>query len=100
MAVRHIVMWKFRNDGPLSPKEVALTMKSRLEELNGKIDGMLRMEVGIDELNSQNSFDAVLVSEFESFDALERYKKHPLHIPISAFCKEHRTDRKSVDYTI
>ena len=33
-------------------------------------------------------------------DTLEKYKKHPLHVPISAFCKEHRTDRKSVDYYI
>lgn len=100
MKIRHIVMWKFRTDGPITPSMVAQNMKSRLEALNGKIDGLIRIEVGINDIESSSAFDAVLVSEFESLQALENYKKHPLHIPISQYCKEHRTDRKTVDYYI
>ena len=98
--IKHIVMWKFRTDAELTPTEVAQTMKTRLEALNGQIEGLIKMEVGINDIESSNAFDAVLISEFESAEALENYKKHPLHVPISAFCKEHRTDRKSVDYYI
>ena len=91
-------MWKFRTDSELTPAQVAQTMKTRLEALNGQIEGLISMEVGINDLESSSAFDAVLISEFESKQALEDYKKHPLHVPISAFCKEHRTDRKTVDY--
>ena len=45
--IRHIVMWKFRRDMAETPQEIAQEMKSRLEALNGKIDGLLRAEVGV-----------------------------------------------------
>ena len=71
-------MWKFRTDAELTPTEVAQTMKTRLEALNGQIEGLIKMEVGINDIDSSNAFDAVLISEFESAEALEKYKKHPL----------------------
>jgi hypothetical protein len=40
-------MWKFRRDIAETPQEIANEMKSRLEGLNGKIDGLLRAEVGV-----------------------------------------------------
>ena len=45
--IRHIVMWKFRRDLEQTPMEIAAEMKSRLEALNGKIEGLLRAEVGV-----------------------------------------------------
>ena len=45
--IRHIVMWKFRRDLEETPEQIALEMKSRLEALVGKIDGLLRAEVGV-----------------------------------------------------
>ena len=45
--IRHIVMWKFRRDLEETPQEIAREMKSRLEALKGKIDGLSAIEVGV-----------------------------------------------------
>lgn len=98
--IRHIVMWKFRRDLTETPHEVALGLKSRLEALNGKIDGLLRAEVGVNIKETASSFDAVLTADFESWEKMEAYKVHPLHVVISDYCKECREQRVDVDYEI
>ena len=80
--IRHIVMWKFRRDLEETPQQIAAEMKSRLEALNGKIDGLLRAEVGINLKESASSFDAVLTADFPSWEAMEAYKVNPLHVLI------------------
>ena len=98
--IRLIVMWKFRRDMAESPREVALEMKSRLEALNGKIDGLLRAEVGVNIKETASSYDAVLTADFESWEKMEAYKVHPLHVVISDYCNERREQRVDVDYEI
>ncbi len=93
-------MWKFRRDLEQSPKSVAEEMKSRLETLNGKIDGLLRAEVGVNVKETASSFDAVLTADFTSWEAMEAYKVHPLHVVISDYCKECREQRVDVDYEL
>lgn len=98
--IKHIVMWKFRNDLDITPLQIAEQMKLRLENLSGKIDGLNFIQVGININNSNSAFDAVLISEFKDVDALEAYICSPLHLPIRAFAKKHRVDRKVVDFEI
>ncbi len=46
--IKHIVLWKLKdNVGGKSKLENALRLKKELESLNGKIPGMLLLEVGI-----------------------------------------------------
>lgn len=98
--IRHIVMWRFRRDIEQNPTEVAHQMKSRLEALNGKIDGLIRAEVGVNAKETASSFDAVLTADFESWEAMEAYKINPLHVAISDYCKGCREKRADVDYEI
>ena len=98
--IRHIVMWKFRRDLEETPQQIAAEMKSRLEGLNGKIEGLLRAEVGINLKESASSFDAVLTADFPSWEAMEAYKVNPLHVVISDYCKSRRLERVDVDYQI
>ncbi|HPJ38988.1 MAG TPA: Dabb family protein, partial [Spirochaetota bacterium] len=47
--VKHIVLWKLKEQAHgKSKKENAETIKSMLENLNGKIPGMISIEVGFD----------------------------------------------------
>jgi hypothetical protein len=46
----------------------------------------------------KDNYDAVLVSEFESLEALETYKNDPRHKVVSESCKAIRIDRVAVDY--
>lgn len=98
--IRHIVMWKFRRDLEETPLQIAQEMKSRLEALNGKIDGLVRAEVGVNVKETASSFDAVLTADFDSWELMDAYKVHPLHVVIGDYCKERRLERVDVDYEI
>lgn len=93
-------MWKFRRDLEESPAEIAAEMKSRLESLVGKIDGLLRAEVGVNIKETASSYDAVLTADFPSFEAMEAYKVNPLHVEVSEYCKSRRLERVDVDYEV
>lgn len=93
-------MWKFRRDLEETPLQIAQEMKSRLEALNGKIDGLVRAEVGVNVKETASSFDAVLTADFDSWELMDAYKVHPLHVVIGDYCKERRLERVDVDYEI
>ena len=92
--IRHIVMWKFR---PGTEAEQAAFLEG-LRGLQGVIPQLLKSEVAVNV--GQGNYDAVLVSEFESLEALDQYKKDPRHKAVSALCKSIRTDRVAVDYEV
>lgn len=98
--IRHVVMWRFRQDMEQTPTEIAKEMKSRLEALNGKIEGLLRAEVGVNVKQTASSYDAVLTADFTSWETMEAYKIHPQHVAVSDYCKERRADRVDVDYEL
>ena len=90
--IRHIVMWKFR---PGTEAEQKAFLEG-LRGLQGVIPQLKRSEVAVNV--GQGNYDAVLVSEFESLEALDTYKNDPRHKAVSALCKSIRTDRVAVDY--
>lgn len=95
--VKHIVMWKLKEDNKL---ENAQKIKKSLEALNGVIEVIKSLEVGVNYNSSMAAYDVVLVSEFENDEALAIYQTHPKHIAIGEFVKSVSTDRKVVDYII
>ena len=66
--IKNIVMWKFKE----GEHENMLLFREKLLALKGQIPEIRAMEVGINVNPSDRSFDAVLVSEFDSMDALKR----------------------------
>ena len=99
--VKHIVMWKLKDHANGADKhENAKKMKSILEALKDKIKEIKRLEVGINAKDSDGASDVVLYSEFESFEALEAYIKHPEHIKAANFVGEIRSERRMVDYEV
>ena len=90
--IRHIVMWKFR---PGTEAEQKAFLEG-LRGLQGVIPQLKRSEVAVNV--GQGNYDAVLVSEFDSLEALDAYKNDPRHKAVSALCKSIRTDRVAVDY--
>lgn len=96
--IKHIVMWKLKDEAHGNDKATnAGLVKEKLETLSGKIDGLLKIEVGIDFLGGGN-FDVVLYSELSSKEALDIYQNHPLHQAVLPFIREAVMDRKAVDY--
>lgn len=96
--VKHIVFWKLKDEANGMSKEAnAAAIKQKLEDLNGKIEGCLKLEVGFDFLHSAESVDVVLYSEFESKEALDFYANHPLHKAVMPFIAEARSERRVID---
>lgn len=94
--IRHIVMWKFKE----GERENMLLFRERLLGLKGKIPEIRSMEVGVNVNPSDRSYDAVLVADFDSLEALKAYSVNPLHVEVSEFCKTIRTGSVSVDYEL
>ena len=100
--IKHIVLWKLKDFAEGNSKsENALQLKKLLENLNGKIPGLIKLEVGVhlkDSKADENDSDLILYSEFENMDALENYYPHPEHIKIIPFAKAIRTERRVINY--
>ncbi len=98
--IKHIVMWKLKDEAHGNDKATnAKLIKEKLEALDGKIDGLLKIEVGIDFVGN-NNLDVVLYSELSSKEALDTYQNHPLHQAILPFVRDAVTERKAVDFEI
>ena len=93
--VRHIVMWKFRE----GTQEQADEFLHRLAALNGVIPCIRAMQV-LHSAEADSAYDAVLIADFDSLDAVKEYKDDPRHRAVSALCKEIRTDRRSIDVAL
>ena len=93
--IKHIVMWKFKEN----QEETMNQFLQGLNRLKDIIPEIKYMETGIN-INPNNEYDAILISEFETMEALETYKNHPEHIKVSELCKSIRIDRQAIDYQI
>ena len=95
--IKHIVMWKFKDDVPDADK---LEAKRQLEALKGVAPTLISIEVGLDVLGSAQSKDMVLYSEFASMDDLKAYANHPEHVKVGGYIKPRVCERHAVDYEI
>ncbi|TLU83378.1 MAG: Dabb family protein [Chlorobium sp.] len=97
--VRHIVIWQLKEFAEGNSRETnAVIIKEKLEALQGKIPGLLGIQVGIDFSRTGNSGDIVLYSEFADRDALDVYQENPEHLALKPFIGLVTSERRLVDY--
>ena len=94
--VKHIILWKLKEEhNNVSVKE---GIKRELEELSGKIPGLLEIKVETEGLASSNA-DVMLYSVFESEDALKGYAVHPAHVRVAdTFVRPYTEIRLCLDF--
>ena len=73
--VTHIVFFKLAD---ASAANIAAT-RDKLLSMSGKIDLLRHLEVGVDVIRSERSYDIALVTKFDSLDDLQAYQVHPYH---------------------
>lgn len=93
--IKHVVMWKFKKD----EEENMNKFLDSLLKLKDEISVIKHMEIGVN-INENNNFDAILISEFESMEDLKKYKEDPRHVAVSKLCKDIRESRGAVDFVI
>ena len=97
--IKHIVMWQLKDEAEGNPRSAnAELMKDKLEDLQGRIPGLLTIEAGLDFSRTDSSADVVLYSTFESREALNAYQVHPEHEAVKDFIGAVTAARWVVDY--
>jgi hypothetical protein len=100
--IRHVVAWKFKDNADGHDKLTNLQrVKAGLETLPPKMPGLVRrLEVGINSLENGSNYDLVLIVDFDSYEALDAYVKHPEHQSVADLVMRVREQRIAVDYEI
>jgi hypothetical protein len=99
--IKHLVFWKLQDQAAGNNKAAnAQLVKEKLEALNGQIDGMIKLEVGIDFTGNSANYDIALYSEFVSQAALDGYQENPKHKVVQSFIRSVVNGRNCVDYEI
>jgi heme-degrading monooxygenase HmoA len=99
--IKHIVFWRLNESAYGNDKQTnAQMLKDKLLSMQGKVEGLLKVEVGFDFSNEKDSCEVVLYSEFESKEALHQYQIHPDHEAIKKWLGEVRYEKRVVDYEI
>lgn len=92
--LRHIVFFKLANPTP----EVLNETKDVLLSMKGKIPELLDIEVGIDVIRSERSYDVALTTTFESLETMNAYQVHPIHVEVGRYIASVRQSAVAVDY--
>ena len=97
--IKHIVFWRLNENAYGNDKQInAQTLKEKLLAIQGKVSGLIKVDVGFDFSNEKDSCNIALYSEFENKEALHQYQIHPDHEAIKKWLSEVRYERRVVDY--
>ena len=80
--VKHIILWRWKDALTEEEKtQVGLRIKNGLEDLAGKIEGLIDIPVILNTMTSSN-YDLMLECTFSDTEALAYYAAHPLHVAV------------------
>jgi hypothetical protein len=79
--ITHIVFFKLKDRSPDSVKEAAQVISN----MRGKIPVLKELEVGIDVVHSERSYDIALIAKFDSLEDLKVYDGHPEHLVLKEY---------------
>jgi len=93
--ITHIVLFKLKEP---TAENMALA-KEKLLSMDGKIPMLQQLEVGIDVIRSERSYDVALYTKFASLEDLQAYQVHPYHAgEVVPFMKANCTASVAADY--
>lgn len=97
--VKHIILWKLKDEFTQEEKQqIKVNIKQQLESLNGRIPGLLDLNVVTDGLASSNT-DLMLDSSFENEQALTVYANHPDHVHVAnTYVRPYTAIRSCLDF--
>ncbi|MFJ7406399.1 MULTISPECIES: Dabb family protein [unclassified Lysinibacillus] len=96
--IRHIVMWNHKDEfNGEQQTQNAQIVKTELESLTDKINGIISLNVITNPLASSNR-QVLLNSLFESEEHLQQYQIHPDHVRVSKLVGSLMKDRTCMDF--
>lgn len=92
--IRHVVMFRWSES---FTEDIRSRWIAGLDQLQGAIPGLLRLQHGPDVLGTEKSWDHVIIADFEDREALAVYNTHPAHEAIKPFSLPNVRDLAYVD---
>ena len=97
--IRHVVVFRLAAEDPEARQRHAAEIRTRLESLVGVIPGLISLEVHEDLGAVATHWPLVLVSDFETVEALHQYGIDPRHRAVVEWMNDGLVvDRVVVDY--
>ncbi|MFS0892804.1 Dabb family protein [Microbacterium sp. 179-I 3D3 NHS] len=100
MTIRHVVSWKLATEDPAERARQAEEIARRLNALDGVVPQLLSISAGANMAYPGANWDATLVADFASIEALEEYQVHPAHEEVVAFVRSVVASRVAVDFEV
>ena len=94
--VKHIVMFKLKKKNSASLEKAV----QALQGLEGKIEALRSLEIGVDFTQGERSYDIVLTTHFDNRDGFDTYAPHPKHIPVIETMRALCSSSVVVDYEV
>ena len=88
----HVVLFRFPD------LSVAAECRDRMLAMKGRIPALLDIEVGVDIVRSDRSFDLALITRHEDLDGMQAYQVHPVHQELLAWVKPRVQQAVAVDF--
>ena len=92
--ITHIVFFKLKD---ASPENIEKT-RNVLQGLEGNVPKLRSLEVGVDVIHSERSYDIALIAKFDSLEDLNAYQTHPVHVKVGEFINSVKESAVAVDY--
>lgn len=93
--ITHIVLFKLNEPTPENVEKA----RQLLLSMEGKVEQLRHLEVGVDVIRSARSADIALVTKFDSLDELQAYQVHPYHAnEVAAYMRSVSASVVAADY--
>jgi hypothetical protein len=92
----HAVLYKLKDNCGGERQKMIETFLS----MKGKIPDLLDITAGADYLGSERSFDVALICKFADCEGLEKYREHPVHLPVKKYVHGITERSHSVDFEL
>ena len=99
--IRHVVMWRFKDSAEGKTRlENMERVREDLYSLVPIIPEIQKMEIGFDVSKTDMSMDLMLLTEFDSPEALKIYATHSEHLKVGQYIRSVTESRVVLDCEI
>ena len=83
--VTSIIMFELKEKNETNAAQI----KEKLMGMKGKIEQLKDIKVKYNLRNNANSFDAVMIAEYDSIKDFDEYAVHPVHVEVGKYIIDH-----------
>ena len=94
------MVWSLKGDSDEEKRERFESLKPQLEALVDSVPGLLSLSVNYSTGPNPKNWDMCLISDHDSWDALDTYANHPDHLAVASQVAENVTARAGADFEI